>query len=34
MEMFKLLPKYKDAKVNFLDGSKETLDMALCALGN
>jgi spermidine/putrescine transport system substrate-binding protein len=33
MDMFKLLPKYKDAKVNFLDGSKETLDMALCALG-
>jgi spermidine/putrescine transport system substrate-binding protein len=33
LEMFKLLPKYADARVNFLDGSKETLDMALCALG-
>jgi spermidine/putrescine transport system substrate-binding protein len=33
MDMFKLLPKYASARVNFLDGAKETLDMALCALG-
>ncbi|TML83854.1 MAG: spermidine/putrescine ABC transporter substrate-binding protein [Actinobacteria bacterium] len=33
MDMFKLLPKYKSARVNFLDGAKETLDMALCTLG-
>jgi spermidine/putrescine-binding protein len=33
MQMFKLLPKYPDARVNFFDGAKETLDAALCTLG-